>query len=135
VKDGAHRSVAVEDTASSSPWAGEALARQRALRAAVLIDAIRCLTNPGGGRERRSRQTALRWVLSRETRSPFSFHNVCDCLGFEPSRVRRMLVTPTLGHDGIARLELGMGGSPMRPVRRPRRSPGRYVVLDGGRKP
>src|SRR2546427_2268338 len=33
----------------------ETLARERALRAAVLIDAIRCLVGAGGGRERRSR--------------------------------------------------------------------------------
>jgi len=44
-------------------WTNERLARQRALRAAVLIDAIRCLVGAGGTRERRARQSALRQIL------------------------------------------------------------------------
>jgi hypothetical protein len=128
-----------DDAAASSrpgdPWMAETLARQRALRAAVLIDAIRCLIGAAGTRERRSRQVALRWILSRETRSPFSFNNVCECLGFEPSRVRRLLLTPSVGVEGAPRLAIAGGRSPSRAVRRPRRSPIRYVLLEGGRKP
>ena len=117
------------------PWATETLARERALRAAVLIDAIRCLIGPTGVRERRSRQAAMRWILSRDTKSAFSFHNVCECLGFEPSRVRRLLLTPTLEMGEPLRLVMGDAarrGAPA--VRRPRRLPLRYVALQGGRK-
>jgi hypothetical protein len=120
---------------ADEPWAAETLARQRALRAAVLIDAIRCLIGATGLRERRSRQTAMRWVLSRDTKSPFSFNNVCECLGFEPGRVRRLLLTPSLENGEVPRLAIGdreRAGS--HTVRRPRRSPIRYVVVEGGRK-
>ena len=104
----------------------EDLARQRALRAAVLIDAVRCLLGVAGHRERRSRQNALRWVLSRDIRAPFSFINVCETLGFEPSRIRRMLLGPVLGVDTEVRLTLTTPGGGV--VRRPRRDHVRYVV-------
>ena len=110
----------------------ETLARERALRAAVLIDAIRCLVGAGGGRERRSRQTAMRWVTSRDDRSPFSFNNVCESLGFEPGRIRRLLLAPTLGFEFP--FDLGLGVRRVGQVRRPRRDRARYVVLQGGRK-
>ena len=105
---------------------GEDLARQRALRAAVLIDAVRCLLGVAGHRERRSRQNALRWVMSRDIRAPFSFINVCETLGYDPTRIRRMLLGPALGLDTDVHLTLttaGGGG-----VRRPRRDHVRYVV-------
>ena len=110
----------------------ERLARERALRAAVLIDAIRCLVGAGGGRERRSRQTAMRWILSRDDRSPFSFINICDSLGFEASRIRRQLLAPTLGMEFPS--EIALGVRRVGQVRRPRRDRARYVVLQGGRK-
>jgi len=127
--------AANERHAPDEPRAEETLARERALRAAVLIDAIRCLVGPTGVRERRSRQAATRWVLSRDTKSPFSFNNVCECLGFEPLRIRRLLLTPTLEIGEPLRLAVGDAarrGAPA--VRRPRRSPARYVALQGGRK-
>ncbi len=110
----------------------EQLARERALRAAVLIDAVRCVVGFAGHRERRSRQNAVRWILSRDTRSPFSFHNVCEALGFEASRIRRLLLGPALGLESDTRVKLAVtsGG---RTVRRPRRDQARYVVLQGGR--
>ena len=115
------------------PLTAEDLARQRALRAAVLIDAVRCLVGVAGHRDRRSRQNAVRWILSRDTRSPFSFINVCESLGFEPTRIRRLLIGPALGTESDARLLLaaGSGGGI---VRRPRRDQARYVVLQGGRR-
>jgi hypothetical protein len=126
-----------EDGIDIDVWTSEALARQRALRAAVLIDAIRCLVGAAGVRERRARQSALRWILSRDAMAPFSFHNVCETLGLDPSRLRRSLLEPALGADGVSRLALG-GEHPGRlsgrlPMRRPRRDRSRYVVLDGGR--
>jgi hypothetical protein len=111
------------------PPTPEALARERALRAAVLIDAIRCLVASPGLRERHSRQAAVRWVSSRDVHSPFSFQNVCESLGFEPGRVRRVLLGRSLGLDLSA---LGLA-EPPQTVRRPRRDRLRYVVLKGGR--
>jgi len=85
-------------------WTAESFARERALRAAVLIDAIRCLVGVAGAREERARQSALRWILSRDTRAPFSFHNVCEALGLDPVRLRRSLLEPTFGADGVPRM-------------------------------
>ncbi len=113
-------------------WADEVLSRQRALRAAILIDAVRCLIGVPGGRDRRARRAAARWVLSRDTKFPFSFNNVCESLGFDPSRVRRLLLMPCLEADGGPQLTIGQKRGGM--VRRPRRDPGRYVVLSGGLK-
>ncbi len=117
-------------------WTNERLARQRALRAAVLIDAIRCLVGAGGMRERRARQSALRWLLSRDTQAPFSYHNVCEALGLDPSRLRRSLLEPAFGADGVPRIALG-GEQPRGPsgrlaMRRPRRDRARYVGLERG---
>jgi hypothetical protein len=56
----------------------ESIVRQRALRAAVLIDAIRCLVGAARMGERPARQPALRWILSRDAKAPFSFNNVCE---------------------------------------------------------
>ncbi len=109
----------------------ETLARERALRAAVLIDAIRCLLGVSGIRERRSRQTAMRWVLSRDTRSPFSFYNICESLGFEPRRVRTLLLGSGLGVNAGPGLPLAFMDGPH--VRRPRRDRARYVIFQGRR--
>jgi hypothetical protein len=126
-----------EDAIAIDIWTSESIARQRALRAAVLIDAIRCLVGAAGARERRARQSALRWMLNRDAMAPFSFHNVCEALGLDPSRLRRSLLEPALGADGVSRLAIGgghLGGTSGRlPMRRPRRDRARYVVLDGGR--
>lgn len=126
-----------EDGVEIDIWTAESLGRQRALRAAVLIDAIRCLVGAAGVRERRARQSALRWILSRDAMAPFSFHNLCEALGLDPSRLRRSLLEPALGADGVSRLALGgdyRGGPSGRlQMRRPRRERARYVVLDGGR--
>jgi hypothetical protein len=121
------------DGSSSRLLTAEDLARQRALRAAVLIDAVRCVVGVAVHRDRRSRQSAVRWILSRDTRSPFSFYNVCESLGFEPVRIRRLLVGPALGLDTDVRLKLEAATSGAL-VRRPRRDQPRYVVLQGGRR-
>ena len=124
------------DREDLDPWTAESLARQRALRAAVLIDAIRCLVGAAGTRERRARQSALRWLLSRDTQAPFSFHNVCEVLGLDASRLRRSLLEPAFGADGVPRIALGgeqpRGPSGRLPMRRPRRDRARYVGLERG---
>ena len=117
-------------------WTAERIARQRALRAAVLIDAIRCLVGAGGTRERRARQSALRWLLSRDTQAPFSYQNVCEALGLDPSRLRRSVLEPAFGADGVPRIAFG-GERPRGPygrlaMRRPRRDRARYVGLERG---
>ena len=71
----------------------EDLLRERALRAAVLIDAVRCLLGLAGDRERRM---AVRWVLRRDD-APFSFDNVCQTLGLPPRPIRRVMLDPSLG--------------------------------------
>jgi hypothetical protein len=86
-------------TVGDEPWTAERLTRQRALRAAILIDAIRCLMGLPGVHDPRARDAALRWVLSADTKAPFSFQNVCESLGLHPSRIRRAILTPALGSE------------------------------------
>jgi hypothetical protein len=124
--------VARAPEAPEGVWADEILSRERALRAAILIDAVRCLIGVPGGRDRRARRAAARWVLSRDTKFPFSFYNVCESLGFDPSRVRRLLLMPCLEADEGS--HFGLDGKRAGMVRRPRREPGRYVLLSGGLK-
>ena len=123
------------DGEDADSWTAETLTRQRALRAAVLIDAIRCLVGAAGTRERRARQVALRWLLSHDRKAPFSFHNVCETLGLDAARLRRSLLEPTFGADGVPRIALGgerpWGLAGRLPMRRPRRDRARYVELDG----
>ena len=123
-----------EPTENFEPWAAESIARERALRAAVLIDAIRCLAGAAGRDEQRAQQNAMRWITNRDTSAPFSFHNVCEALGFDPSRLRRLLFRPSIGTQPSPWLAILGGRAPSRAVRRPRRPPIRYVVLKGGQK-
>ena len=127
-----HVGIAAGDASTPGDvWGVEILSRERALRAAILIDAVRCLIGVPGARDRRARRAAARWVLSRDTKFPFSFCNVCESLGFDPSRVRRLLLMPCLETDGPQLVIAPRRGGA---VRRPRRDPGRYVVLQGGSK-
>ena len=113
----------------------ESIVRQRALRAAVLIDAIRCLVAAARMRKRPARQPELRWILSRDAKAPFSFNNVCEALGLDPSRLRRSLLGPAFGADGVPPIALGgerrTGTSGYLAIRRPRRDRSRYIVPDG----
>lgn len=119
------------------PWTPERLARERALRAAVLIDAVRCLLGTPGGCERGVRKAAYRWVMSRDAESPFSFENVCDSLGFDPSRLRHVLVPASYQANGALRLNIRRrrpSGSPNGPlVLRPRRVRSRFRKASGER--
>ncbi len=69
-------------------------AGERALMRAVLEDAIRCLAGDAGGLGERGQlvSEARAWLESTDARWPFSFENVCDGLGLEPSRLRTRLL-------------------------------------------
>jgi len=69
----------------------ERMSRQIRLRAAVLIEAIRCLEGTSGTRGERLilQRQAVRWFRGAEPASPFSFQRVCESLGIDPARVRR----------------------------------------------
>jgi len=75
----------------------ERIDRQLALRTAVLIDAIRCLIETPRHRSL-EREASLRWIRSRDVKAPFSFTNVCESLGFNPSRVRQVLLSWAMGN-------------------------------------
>jgi len=76
------------------------LSRERALRFAILMDAIRCLAGTPGGRSRDRLVLARRaeiWVRRRDPRWPFSFDNVCDALNIDAERMRTYLLNPASG--------------------------------------
>lgn len=73
------------------------LLRERALRFAILMDAIRCLAGTPGGRRRDRLVLARRaevWVRRRDPRWAFSFDNVCDALNIDAERMRTYLLNP-----------------------------------------
>jgi len=98
---------------------------ERRLMAAVLEDAVSCLTtNPRlcAGRKRRHFEEAHSWINSTEEQDwIFSFTNVCETLGFDPSFLRRGLNRwSSLNRQGIApgiRLKKYRSGSRCRKLR------------------
>jgi len=68
---------------------------ERALMLAVLEDGIRCFREFSNSRSvharKRSRE-AEQWIRSRDWDWPFSFNNVCDCLGLDPAYLRGRLL-------------------------------------------
>jgi hypothetical protein len=73
----------------AGPAAGE-----RALMRAVLEDAVRCIAGEiGPVRERPQLAAEARaWIADPDTRWAFSFHNVCDHLGFDAGQLRGRLL-------------------------------------------
>jgi hypothetical protein len=76
---------------------------------AVLEDAIRCLSGEiGPVRERPQLAAEARaWIEATELQWPYSFHNVCDHLGFDPERLRARVLrdAPELpAIDGVQQL-------------------------------
>ena len=63
---------------------------ERALMRAVLEDAIQCLAAETGPTGKRSwlAAEARTWVADDDLRSPFSFANLCDALGFNCETLR-----------------------------------------------
>lgn len=71
---------------------GSAAAAERRLLAAILTDALECFQkNVLASTPKRQRlfREAERWILSDDLEWVFSFRNVCDCLGVDPSALRR----------------------------------------------
>src|SRR5437762_13739588 len=80
----------VEGVRSDSYVSGE-----KALMLAVLEDGIRCfqehLRNPRSNPRLLSRQAA-EWIRAADYDWPFSFNNICETLGIDPSALRRALL-------------------------------------------
>ncbi len=82
---------------------------------AVLEDAIVLLRKTAvrrTARQRRLHTETVSWFQSDDTRWPFSFVNVCRCLGFEPSCMR----TGVLDGNGAGGVP-GTGASSRSPFR------------------
>jgi hypothetical protein len=78
--------------------AEERIARERRLRRAVLIEAIRCLEGAEDARNRlRLRRQAINWLRGHESSCAFSFLNVCESLGLDPDSVRRAILLRFVG--------------------------------------
>ena len=118
--------------AAGCAWT-ESISRQRAIRAAVLIEAIRCLGGTARMHERPECQSARRWIGSRDTEAPYSFNNICEALALDPWRLRRSLLDATFGADGVPRIALDRptGTSGHRSIRRPIRKRSRYISRNG----
>ena len=70
--------------------AEERIARERRLRRAILIEAIRCLEGTSASCDRAHlRLQALNWLRGINSTFPFSFANICESLGLDAGSVRR----------------------------------------------
>ena len=79
------------DPATGTVFAEERIARERQLRRAVLIDAIRCIGGVHVNRDSVQRE-ALIWLRAPDASLPFSFLNVCESLGLDAPSVRRRIL-------------------------------------------
>lgn len=69
---------------------------------AVLTDAIECFQKYFGADTRRCRALfgeAEAWIESKESRSPFSFENICQALNMSPSYLRVGLMQWRLANE------------------------------------
>jgi hypothetical protein len=67
---------------------------ERGLMFAVLVEALDTYVKthkPTGHRQRADFNEVNRWIHSCDTSSPFSFENVCYCVGINPDAIRRSL--------------------------------------------
>jgi hypothetical protein len=80
---------------------------ERRLMVAVLEDAVSCLSlNPRDCnlRQRKQYEEAKQWVTAEEeTEWIFSFTNICEVLGMDPSYLRRGLTRKTSGSSVVSR--------------------------------
>jgi hypothetical protein len=103
----------------AGPAAGE-----RALMRAVLEDAIRCIAGEiGPVRERPELAAEARaWIADTDTRWAFSFHNVCDHLGFDAGQLRSRLMRDA---PVLAAVDDGGGGA----LRARRETPAEHEIM------
>jgi hypothetical protein len=80
---------------------------ERRLMVAVLEDAVSCLSlNPRDCnlRQRKQYEEAKQWVTAEEeTEWIFSFTNICEVLGMDPSYLRRGLTRKRPGNSVVSR--------------------------------
>jgi len=68
---------------------------EKRLMIAIFKDAVECLDKYRGSRSSSGQvnyQHALEWVQDTGTEWLFSFTNICDLLGFDPSYIRKVLL-------------------------------------------
>jgi hypothetical protein len=74
---------------------------ERRLMVAILEDAVSCLLTDLQGsnlRQRKQYEEAKAWVTTdEESEWIFSFKNICEVLGMDPSYLRRGLIRPITG--------------------------------------
>jgi hypothetical protein len=88
---------------------------ERELMIAVLSDAIECFWKYRKSRAAlaiRLYQEAKAWLFADNENQPFSFQNICQTLGLEPSYIRRGILTgaasaPPANDQSLAAAELG----------------------------
>lgn len=79
-------------------WNGEDSSPERGLAAAVLEGAetdLRKYRYARGRSRQRMYWQAYQWVASPDREWPFSFVNICDCLGLSPEAIRARLLRAT----------------------------------------
>ncbi len=79
---------------------------EKRLMLAILKDAVECLEKYRGARSTAGRelyQNAIEWIEDKGTEWLFSFDNICDLLGFDPSYLREFLLKRELGTASPAR--------------------------------
>jgi hypothetical protein len=93
---------------------------ERRLMVAVLEDAVSCLLmnlRRCNLRQRKQYEEARRWVtVEEESEWIFSFRNICEVLGMDPSYLRRGLIRQTTGsrnhsHNAIVTTQRRPGSS------------------------
>jgi hypothetical protein len=73
---------------------GATLEREQALRAAILENAVKDFQRYFVARKRKEKrqyQEAVDWILGKSSDWLFSFENVCEEIGLNPSYLRRRL--------------------------------------------
>jgi hypothetical protein len=110
----------------------EFLEPEKKLLSAVLEDALACLDkyfHASSKRGKKSYQEAEDWVFRREDSGVFSFTNVCEAVGLQPSYVRKGVLrwkeqNLRCASKKVVDNDLRAGAAPRFVFKRPRRRPG-----------
>jgi hypothetical protein len=94
---------------------------ERRLMVAILEDAVSCLLTDlhrGNLRQRKQYEEAKAWVTANEESEwIFSFKNICEVLGMDPSYLRRGLIRPKPSSPIRSRSVIVMSRRPSRNLR------------------